>query len=112
MNNELAASKDERFFVHNTVKIQKITPNNNYTLTLLFDNGEIRVYDLSNNLYGVFEILKDINKFNEVFIDESGNIAWDRDKNIDSNIFWNNRIDICKDAAYMDSVPIQKPGAQ
>jgi len=39
---------------------------------------------MANKLFGVFEILKDINKFKQVFIDESGNIAWDKDTSSDS----------------------------
>ena len=75
-------------------------------LIINFDNDEIRIYDMTDNLFGVFKILKDLNKFNEVFIDESGNVAWDRNTSIDSNTFWNNRIDICKDSIYINSKPI------
>nr|WP_269843972.1 DUF2442 domain-containing protein [Tissierella creatinophila] len=49
--------------------------NEDYTLTTLFDNGEVRIYNMSDNLYRVFEILKNKDKFKEVFIDETGNIA-------------------------------------
>lgn len=100
--------KITEYFVKGPRKIKKIIPNDDYTLTIVFDNKEIRLYDMSNNLSGVFEVLRDIGKFKEVFIDESGNIAWDIDKNVDSNIVWNNRIDICKDSAYMNSVPLEK----
>ena len=58
------------------------------------------------NLFGVFEILKDKDKFKEVFIDEFGNIAWERDKNVDSNKVWNNKIEVCKDSVYMNSKPL------
>ena len=61
---------------------------------------------MNDKLYGVFEILKDISKFKEVFIDEYGNIAWDIDKTLDSNVHWNNRIDLCKDSVYLESKPI------
>ncbi len=59
-------------------------------------------------LYGVFDILKDKDKdkFNEVFIDEFGNIAWDIDKKADSSIHWNNRIDLCTDSVYLESKQI------
>ena len=85
------------------VKIINVVPNDDYTLLLKFTNGEVRIYDMKDSLFGVFEILKDINKFREVFIDENGNIAWDRDNSIDSSIHWNNRIDICKDAILLES---------
>ncbi len=85
--------------------IIKVTPNDNYSLTITFDNKEIRTYDMSEKLTGVFEVLKDKSKFNNVFLDEFGNIAWDRDINIDSDKIWNNRIDLCSDSVYMDSTP-------
>ena len=85
--------------------IKKVIANEDYTLTIYFDNEEVRVYDLSDNLYGVFEILKNKVKFKKVFIDECGNIAWDIDENIDSSIHWNNRIDLCADSVYLASNP-------
>ena len=87
-------------------KIENVTANEDYTLTIGFDNGEVRIYDMSDNLYGVFEILKNKDKFKEVFLDEFGNIAWDIDKELDSNIHWNNRIDLCTDSIYMASKPL------
>jgi len=57
---------------------------------------------MSGKLFGVFEILKD----KEVFIDEHSNIAWDKDKAVDSKVVWNNRIDICKDSLFMASTPL------
>lgn len=87
--------------------LKKVHPNDDFTLLLYFDNGEIRKYDLSNKLFGVFEVLQDIDKFKTVFIDEYGDIAWDKNPHIDSAKEWNNRIDICVDAAYLDSIPIE-----
>ena len=55
----------------------------------------------------VFSVLKDPEKFKKVFLDEFGNPAWDIDENVDSSIHWNNRIDLCADALYMDSQPYQ-----
>ena len=85
------------------LRIIDVVPNDDYTLLLKFSNGEVKIYDMKDSLFGVFEILKDVNKFKEAFIDEHGNIAWDRDNSIDSSIHWNNRIDICKDAIYVES---------
>lgn len=99
-------NKVAEYFKNGTKKITKVIPNDDYTLTVVFDNNEPRLYDLSDSLYGVFEVLKDKNKFREVFIDESGNIAWDKDKNIDSSEVWSDRIDICKDSIYLDSIPV------
>lgn len=93
------------YYNHGQRTLIKIKAHDDYTLTLYY-NDSIRKYDMSNQLYGVFEILKDISKFKTVFIDENGNIAWDKDSNLDSNVHWNNRIDICSDSAYISSNPI------
>ena len=77
-----------------TRKVIKVIANDDYSLTLQFDNGELRNYEMSEKLFGVFHILNDIEKFKPLFIDESGNIAWNKDNSIDSNVMWNNRIDI------------------
>lgn len=108
MKNTVVPQKVKEYFKNGPKKITKVTANDDYTLTIVFDNNEVRIYDMSNDLFGVFEILKDKSRFKEVFIDESGNIAWDRDKNIDSSVVWNNRIDICKDSIYMDSIPLAR----
>ena len=99
-------SQELKNYLQNPKKIIDVIPNKDFTLTIKFDNDEIRIYDLNDKLFGVFEILKNLNKFNEVFIDKSGNVAWDIDTSIDSNTFWNNRIDICKDSIYLNSKPI------
>jgi len=87
------------------LQIIRVIPNDDYTLLLEFSNNQERIYDMKHNLFGIFDVLRNIDKFKEVFIDEHGNIGWDIDNNIDSNIYWNNRIDICKDAIYLDSHP-------
>ena len=98
--------KVKEYFRTGPRKIINVVPNDNYTLTVYFDNEEVKVYDMSNYLFGMFEVKKKKNKFKEVFIDQSGNIAWDIDKHIDSSIHWNNRIDLCKDAVYIESKPL------
>lgn len=91
-------------YFDNPRKIVSVEPLESYVLRLTFDNGEIKFYYMKDKLQGVFSILQNTSKFEEVFLDEFGNVAWDIDKNIDSSLHWNNRIDICKDALYMDSV--------
>ena len=106
MKTDIVSKKVKEYFKKGERKITKVVPNDDYSLTVSFDNGESRIYDMSEHLYGVFEVLKDKSKFKEVFIDEFGNIAWERDKNVDSNKVWNNKINICKDSVYMDSKPL------
>lgn len=93
----------ELFEREDEISITSIEARDDYSLLITFNSGEKKVYDMEGKLKGVFEILKDIKKFKKVFINESGNIAWDRDSNVNSKKVWNNRIDICKDAAYLKS---------
>ena len=59
---------------------------------------------MADELTGVFSMLKNKDKFNQVFINDVGNIAWNIDDNIDSSVHWENQIDLCKDMLYMDSI--------
>ena len=60
---------------------------------------------MADELTGVFSMLKNKDKFNQVFINDVGNIAWNINNDIDSSVHWENQIDLCKDMLYMDSVP-------
>ena len=93
-------------YFENPRKLEKVEADDNFNLHLTFDNGESRIYKMENDLDGVFAVLKDRKKFQSVFIDEFGNAAWDIDDSVDSKTQWENRIDICKDSLYMDSVPV------
>ncbi len=96
--------KTKNYF-ENPRKLVKVEADDMFRLHLTFDNGEVRIYSMENELDGVFSVLKDKEKFRSVFIDEFGNAAWNIDDSVDSKEQWENRIDICKDALYMDSVP-------
>jgi hypothetical protein len=93
----------KKYFESGRRKITNFIANDDYSLTITFDNGEVKIYSMVNQLIGVFEILKNKEKFKEAFIDEAGNLAWDKDKLIDSRINWSNRIVICVDAVYLNS---------
>jgi hypothetical protein len=61
----------------------------NYTLQLVFENGEEGVYDCSDLVgFGVFQEFKDINYFRQVFV-SFGTVAWP------------NGQDICPDTLYL-----------
>ena len=83
--------KVQKYF-QNPRKLVKVEAREGYILWLTFDNGEERWYSMGEKLQGVFSELHDPEKFCQVYLNEFGNVAW------------NNRIDICKDALYMDSV--------
>lgn len=93
-------------YFENPRKIEKVNPLENYVLLLTFDNGEIKKYDMVNELTGVFKVLENKEKFNQVFINDVGNIAWNIDDDLDSTKHWENQIDLCKDMLYLESIAI------
>lgn len=93
-------------YFENPHKIKRVKPVEDYTLLITFDNGETKKYNMINELTGVFSVLKNKEKFNQVFINDVGNVAWNIDSNVDSSIHWDNEIDLCKDMLYMESVPV------
>lgn len=96
------------YFASGRKKIIGVIPNDNFTLTISFNNGEKRLFDVYPLLKPgtVFETFSDINNFKRVYIDDTNSISWDIDPNIDSNVHWNNKVDLCPDTCYVDSIPI------
>ncbi len=74
--------------------VKKVYPNPDYTLKLVFENGEERIFDVKPYLdRGVFRKLKDLKKFYSVRIGED-------------TIQWSGGQDLCPDTIYLDSVPV------
>ena len=96
------------YFANGRKKIVSVTPNDNFTLNLKFDNGETRLFDCNNLLKAgtVFEPFMQLSNFKRVYLDEAGCVAWDIDPNVDSNKVWNNKVDLSSDSCYIDSVPV------
>lgn len=63
-----------------------VVTNDDFTLTISFDNGEKRRYDVRPLLKDdtVFEPFKNTEAFRRVYIDENNAIAWDIDPTVDS----------------------------
>lgn len=100
-------ARTARYFAGGTRTISSVSAGGNYTLVLDFDNGERRVLDCKR-FFGpgsAFEPLRAPEAFRRVFLDENGNVAWDVDPDVDSSVHWENRIDLCKDSCYLNSVP-------
>lgn len=77
-------------------KLTKVTPHDNYTLDLVFENGETGVYDCSDLVdFGVFKEFRDINYFKKVFV-SFGTVAWP------------NGQDICPDTLYLTATGREK----
>ena len=96
------------YFAAGRKRITAVVPNPDFTLTLSFDNGECRLYDAAPLLQPgtVFEPFMDISAFSRVYLDEDGAVSWDIDPAVDSRIVWNNKVDLCPDSCYVDSVPL------
>ena len=72
-------------------RVKEVHPNRDYTLSLIFDNGEEGVFDVSPYLdKGIFSQLKDREIFNSV-------------KPVLGSIQWGNGLDLCPDTLYLDS---------
>lgn len=96
------------YFAQGRRTILTVEPNEDFTLTLSFDNGEKRIYDVKPLLESgtVFEPFADYDNFKRVYLDDSHCVSWDIDPDVDSNVVWNNKVDICPDSCYIDSINI------
>ena len=96
------------YFSSGRKRIVSVKPNEDYKLFISFDNNETRVFDMKPLIQSgtIFEKIADLKDFNRVYVDDTNCIAWDIDPTIDSNVVWNNKIDLCPDSCYVDSVPM------
>lgn len=102
-------AKTAEYFSSGRKIIQAVTANDDFTLTLHFDNGEVRLLDMKPVLLPgtVFEPFSKIENFKRVYLDSSHCVSWDIDPTIDSAVVWSNKVDLCSDSCYMDSQPIK-----
>ena len=100
--------KTAEYFVAGRQQIIEVEPNNDFTLIISFNNGERRLYDMRPLLKKgtVFEPFIKFENFRRVYVDDNHCIAWDIDPNIDSKKVWSNKVDLCPDSCYIDSVSI------
>ncbi|MBS4933710.1 MAG: DUF2442 domain-containing protein [Clostridiales bacterium] len=100
--------KTAEYFSNGKKIIIEVVPNMDFTLTILFNNKEKRLYDMRPLLQKgtVFEPFTKWQEFKRVYVDDNHCIAWDIDPNVDSNEVWNNKVDLCPDSCYIDSVPL------
>jgi hypothetical protein len=69
-------------------RIVEVTPNDNYTLTLRFTNGETGVYDCKPLLdFGVFVELKELGYFKRV-VSFNGTVVWPNEQDIDPDTLY------------------------
>lgn len=96
------------YFASGRKRIVSVTPNKDFTLTLVFDNGERRAYDCKPLFAAgtVFAPFMHYENFERVYLDDQHCVSWDIDPTVDSNVVWNNKVDLCPDDCYVNSVPI------
>ena len=82
--------KMAEYFAAGRRKIMSVVPNDNYTLTLTFDNGEQRLYDAAPILQAgtVFAPFQKLENFRRVYLDDCHCVSWDIDPTVDSNVVW------------------------
>ena len=104
--------KMAEYFASGRKRITKVVPRNDFTLVLSFDNGEIRLYDARPLLQAgtVFAPFREWDNFRRVYLDEGHSVCWDIDPNIDSNEVWNNKVDLCPDSCYVETVVLLSKG--
>ncbi|MFH1289059.1 MAG: DUF2442 domain-containing protein [bacterium] len=73
-------------------RVKKVKPEQNFKLRISFDNGEVRIFDMSPHLdLGIFKELKNTTYFRHVK-PRYGTIAWPHGQ------------DICPDTLYQESI--------
>jgi hypothetical protein len=73
-------------------RVKDVKANTDYTLSLTFSNGEVKVFDMKPYLdKGVFRELKDPGLFKSV-------------KPFLGSIQWQNELDLCPDTLYEESI--------
>lgn len=96
------------YFASGRKRIVSVKANDDFTLRIVFDNHEARALDCKPFLKAgtVFAPFMDIENFKRVYLDDCHCIAWDIDPSVDSEKVWSNKVDLCPDTCYMDSVPV------
>lgn len=96
------------YFAAGRKRLAAVSPNPDFTLTLTFEGGETRLYDMKPMLKPgtVFEHFMRYEDFARVYLDETRCVSWDIDPSVDSEVVWNNKVDLCPDSCYIDSRPV------
>lgn len=79
-------------------KIFQVEPNDDFTVSVFFDDGNMRLYDAKQLIKkgGIFAVLGDISFFKEHCVVLNNTLAWDLQGNWDSTTC----IDVCPDVIY------------
>ena len=101
--------KSAEYFASGRKNLVGVQTNHDFTLKLTFDNGEVRLYDVKPLLQKdtVFEPFLNLDDLKRVYIDDCFCVAWEKDPSVDSDVVWSNKVDLCPDSCYLDSVPVK-----
>ena len=102
--------KTAEYFASGRKQIVSVTANDDFSLRLCFDNGEVRLLDCKPMLEEgtVFAPFRELSNFKRVYLDEFNCVSWDIDPNVDSGEVWSNKVDLCPDSCYIQSIPIKE----
>ena len=76
-------------------KVKKVKALEDFMLEAEFIDGTVKLYDVKNimNKWKVFEVLKDIELFKKVKVDQGGyGISWNEDIDLACNEIWEHGI--------------------
>lgn len=77
-------------------RVKSVTPNNDYTLTITFTNGEVKLFDVSPYLdKGFFRGLREKDQFYSV-------------RAVLGSVLWQSGQDFCPDTLYEDGTTLPK----
>lgn len=102
------APKMAEYFAAGRRRIEAVTANADRSLTLRFEGGELRRFDMAPLIRAgtVFGFLENPGDFQRVYLDDEGCVSWDIDPGVDSRRVWRNKVDLSPDVCYVDSVPV------
>ena len=100
--------KTAEYFAGGRKRIVSVVANDDFSLRLRFDNGEVRTFNCKPifEVGTVFAPFRELSNFKRVYLDDCDCVSWDIDPNVDSNEVWSNKVDLCPDSCYMQSVPV------
>lgn len=98
--------KTAEYFHNGRKKLLGVTPREDFTLLLEFEDNDKRIFDMKSLLEAgtVFEPFMVYENFKRVYLDENNCVAWDINPNIDSSVVWNNKVDLSSDSCYINSI--------
>ena len=99
--------KTAEYYISGRRQVVAVEADDQYRLHLEFDNGERRILDCNSLFQGntVFAAIHSPESYRRVYLDADHVVSWDIDPAVDSTSVWSNKLDLCPDSCYLDSIP-------